>query len=140
MLLNEEEADLDKPVEKSATTSYSSRHKRNVFSCVSEDKALARLLNTLDCAKDDSPGKSDGTIFVGEDEILICVGCGYEARSSSGTSFIHREVALDTLHHGGITIWVTHFVCGYCNEFAPYDGLVDGIFCVNKRDLFSREL
>ena len=89
VLLNEEKADLDKPVEKSATISYSSRYKRNVFSCVSEDKALTRILNTSDYVKDASPGKSDGTNFVGENEMLICFGCGYEARSSPETSFIH---------------------------------------------------
>ena len=97
-------------------------------------------MNTSDCAKDASPRKSDGTIFVGEDEMLIYVVCSYEARSSPGTSFIHREAALHALHHGNITIWVTDFVRGYCNELFPYDRLVDGIVCVKKKDVFSREL
>ena len=79
-------------------------------------------------------------MFVGEDEFLECSGSRYDARASEKTKLSRREVSLHTFHYRKIPIIVTDSTCGYCRSLVAYDGLRDGLFCVNKKNAFSIEL
>ena len=97
-------------------------------------------MNILRLSDESGRNERGISIFVGEDTVLECLSCKYDARTSGNTRVCRGKVSLHTLHHGTIAISVNYFICGYCGQLIPYDGLKDGLFCVNDKHLFSHEL
>ena len=120
--------------------SFASQQKRIAFICPQEEQSLLKILQYFFDNKGMDVNQGSNGPKAWEDSILECQGCHYDARTSKDTVFQRRIVSLHTLHHGAISFWVTDFNCRYCGKLIPYDGLEDGVFCVNGKQVFTREV
>ena len=115
--------------------SFASRHVRRVFACPTEESAIIDILKFASQITE-----KDNDVFVGVDQAVFCSNCKEDIRENSAVVTRIRATILHTLHHGTIPIHVMDFVCNQCGLFIPYDGYSDGVFSVNKKHLFRREL
>ncbi len=74
------------------------------------------------------------------DSDIVCPDYTTEFSTSELTQYHTRKVMPHTLHHGCSELSVADFTCTHCKRTIPYDGLSDGIFCLNKKHVFTREL
>lgn len=105
---------------------FSSLLPRRVFCCRGEDVRLMKILAFAygERLKD----RYDKKLFVGVDDLAICLKCEIDARVTVETDKKLESVQLYTLHHGAIPIMVTDFVCRECGSIVHMSDSMTGFF------------